>query len=203
MVLTGSMPRNVNKNKRLLVLTSATGAGHDTHANATAAWCKEIYGETVEVRIDHTLEDSHSFNRGGVEFYNLIQRRAPWFHHIYYNVIELLELLNHGTVGFGKDYYVRLLEEFRPDAVLSVHDCLNLGYFEVAREVLGPECALWHLLCGIWRRIWLQPQLGQSSRRLFFWPDRGGRANGAPSHGCAKSSNRRKLGAPPPFTPQS
>ena len=131
------MSRNVKENKRLLVLTSATGAGHDTHAQATAAWCKEIYGSTVEVRIDHALENSHSFNRGGVEFYNLIQRHAPWFHHVYYNIIELLEMLNHGTVSFGKDYYVRLLEEFRPNAVLSVHDCLNLGYFEVAREVLG------------------------------------------------------------------
>jgi processive 1,2-diacylglycerol beta-glucosyltransferase len=34
---------------------------------------------------------------------------------------------------------VRLLEEFRPDAILSVHDCLNLGYFELARQVLGPQ----------------------------------------------------------------
>jgi processive 1,2-diacylglycerol beta-glucosyltransferase len=133
------MPKIVSANKRLLVLTSATGAGHDTHARATKDWCQKIYGPAVEVRIDHTLEKSHVFYQGAVEFYNLIQRHCPWFHHIYYNIIEFLELFNNGTVGFGKPYYVRLLEEFRPDAILSVHDCLNLGYFELARQVLGPH----------------------------------------------------------------
>jgi len=129
--------------KRLLVLTSATGAGHDTHASATADWCRRLYGARVEVTIAHELEDSHFFYRGAVEFYNQIQRRAPWFHHIYYNTIELLELLNPGTVSLGREHYVALLERVRPDAVLSVHDCLNRGYFELAKEVLGPavKCA--------------------------------------------------------------
>jgi processive 1,2-diacylglycerol beta-glucosyltransferase len=129
--------------KRLLVLTSATGAGHDTHASATAAWCARLYGGDVEVTIAHALEDSHVLYRHGVAFYNLIQRRAPWFHHIYYNVVELLEVLNPGTVSLGRSAYVRLLEQTRPDAILSVHDCLNRGYFEVARDVLGPavKCA--------------------------------------------------------------
>jgi len=66
--------------------------------------------------VEHALEDSHSFYRGAVGFYNFIQRRAPWFHHIYYNLIELLELLNPGTVSLGSDYYTRLLQEYRPDA---------------------------------------------------------------------------------------
>jgi processive 1,2-diacylglycerol beta-glucosyltransferase len=125
--------------KRLLVLTSATGAGHDTHALATAAWCARLYGTYVEVTIAHALEESHAFYRLGVNFYNLIQRRAPWFHHVYYNVIELLDALNPGTVGLGRTHYVQLLKATRPDAILSVHDCLNRGYFEVAGEVLGPR----------------------------------------------------------------
>jgi processive 1,2-diacylglycerol beta-glucosyltransferase len=131
--------------KRLLVLTSATGAGHDTHALATAAWCGRVFGrfdDRVQVTIAHALEDSHAFYRGAVGFYNLIQRRAPWFHHAYYNVIELLDLINPGTVGLGRAYYVQLLRKLRPHAVLSVHDCLNRGYFELAREVVpGVKCA--------------------------------------------------------------
>jgi processive 1,2-diacylglycerol beta-glucosyltransferase len=125
--------------KRLLVLTSATGAGHYTHALATAAWCARLFGSDVEVTIAHALEDSHVVYRGGVAFYNLIQRRAPWFHHVYYNVIEFLEMLNPGTVSLGRASHVRLLGQVRPQAILSVHDCLNRGYFELAREVLGPE----------------------------------------------------------------
>ena len=125
--------------RRLLVLTSATGAGHDTHARATAEWCAALFGPEVEVTIAHALEDSHPVYRAGVNFYNFIQRRRPGFHHVYYNVVELLDLLNPGTVGLGRAYYVRLLEEIRPDAILSVMDCLNRGYFELARKVLGPQ----------------------------------------------------------------
>ena len=128
-----------NANKRLLVLTSATGAGHDTHAQATADWCAQLYGSDVEVVIDHTLEDSHVFYRQAVNFYNFIQRRMPGFHHVYYNAIELLELLNPGTVSLGRDYYIRLLKRVQPDAILSVMDCLNRGYFELAKAVLGTK----------------------------------------------------------------
>jgi processive 1,2-diacylglycerol beta-glucosyltransferase len=131
--------------KRLLVLTSATGAGHDTHAQATVAWCARIFGrfdDGVQVTVAHALEDSHAFYRGAVGFYNLIQRHAPWFHHAYYNVIELLDALNPGTVGLGRAHYIALLQKIRPDAILSVHDCLNRGYFELAREVVpGVACA--------------------------------------------------------------
>jgi processive 1,2-diacylglycerol beta-glucosyltransferase len=131
--------------KRLLVLTSATGAGHDTHALATAAWCARIFGrfdDGVQVTVAHALEDSHAFYRGAVGFYNLVQRHAPWFHHVYYNSIELLDALNPGTVGLGRAWYVQLLQKVRPNAILSVHDCLNRGYFELAREVRpGVVCA--------------------------------------------------------------
>ena len=149
-----------NDPRRLLVLTSATGAGHDTHAQATVDWCARLFGPRVEVTIAHALEDSHAFYRGAVGFYNFIQRRMPWFHHIYYNVIELLDLLNPGTVSLGRSHYVDLLERTRPDAILSVHDCLNRGYFELAKTVLGPRRDLRHLLPGIRRWLRLQPELG-------------------------------------------
>lgn len=127
------------KTKRLLVLTSATGAGHDTHALATAAWCSQLFGDGVQVRIEHLLEDSHKFYRGAVSFYNFIQRNAPWFHHIYFNFVEASWILNRGTVSLGRGYYKGILEEFRPDVILSVHAHLNHGYFELAREVLGSQ----------------------------------------------------------------
>lgn len=157
------MSGNETKNKRLLVLTSASGAGHDTHALAAAAWGARLYGDTVEVTIAHALEDSHFLYRQGVALYNFIQRRMPWFHHIYYNFVELLEVLNPGTVSLGRDYYVRLLEQTRPDAILSVMDCLNRGYFEVAKSVLGPQvqCATYATEFGGgygFSRNWVNPR---------------------------------------------
>ena len=55
----GGSPKRKGVMKRLLVLTSATGAGHDTHALATAAWCARLYGTYIQVTIAHALEDSH------------------------------------------------------------------------------------------------------------------------------------------------
>jgi processive 1,2-diacylglycerol beta-glucosyltransferase len=157
------MNGNKRESKRLLVLTSASGAGHDSHAFATAAWCRQLYGPEVEVTIEHALEDSHPVYRYGVDFYNFIQRRMPWFHHIYYNVVELLEVLNPGTVSLGRDYYIRLLERVRPHAVLSVMDCLNRGYFELAKTVLGAEvkCATYCTEFGGgygFSRNWVNPR---------------------------------------------
>lgn len=157
------MNGNKRESKRLLVLTSATGAGHDSHAFATAAWCRQLYGSEVKVTIEHALEDSHPVYRCGVDFYNFIQRRAPWFHHVYYNIVELIEVLNPGTVSLGRDYYIRLLEKVRPHAVLSVMDCLNRGYFELAKAVLGVEvkCATYCTEFGGgygFSRNWVNPR---------------------------------------------
>jgi processive 1,2-diacylglycerol beta-glucosyltransferase len=129
--------------KRLLVLTSAAGAGHDVHAQATAAWCSRLFRDEAHVTVAHALEDSHPFHRGEVEIHHLIQRRAPWLHHASYHAIELLGAVNRDGVGLGRDYIVRMLRHLRPDAVLSVHDRLNCGYFELVHKVLGPavKCA--------------------------------------------------------------
>jgi len=122
--------------RRLLVLTSATGAGHDTHASAARDWCARMGAGAVDVGIEHLLEESHALCRTGVALYNTIQRRAPWAHHLYYN---LLELPGGGTLGMGRAHAERVLREAAPDAVLSVHDCLNRGMFALVRRVLGPQ----------------------------------------------------------------
>jgi processive 1,2-diacylglycerol beta-glucosyltransferase len=122
----------------LLVLTSATGAGHDTHAAAAREWCARLFGGRVRVRIAHILEESHPLCRAGVEFYNMIQRRAPWAHHLYYNLLELPGMPGSSSVGPGRAHVERVLREAAPAAVLSVHDCLNRGHFALARRMAGP-----------------------------------------------------------------
>ena len=63
---------------RILVLTSSTGAGHDTRAQAFAEWCFELYRHEVDVRIEQMLEKSSGFFSAGVRFYNWIQKKSPW-----------------------------------------------------------------------------------------------------------------------------
>src|ERR1044071_6587663 len=94
---------------RILGLTSSTGGGHDARAEAFAEWCFELYQHDVDVRIEQMLEKSSAMNRGGVNLYNYIQRRAPWLHTIFYTIIDLLSYLNRRTVVLGAGYYLDVL----------------------------------------------------------------------------------------------
>ncbi len=133
---------------RILVLTSSTGAGHDTRAQAFAEWCFELYRHDVDVRIEQMLEKSSGFFSLGVSFYNWIQKKSPWIHKAFFLFVELLSLLNRRTVSFGRSYYEGVLREYQPHLVFSVHDCLNRGYFQLARKILGPDSVRCATYCG-------------------------------------------------------
>ncbi len=148
---------------RILVLTSSTGGGHDARAEAFADWCFMLYRHDVDVRIEQMLEKSSFINRAGVNFYNKIQASAPWVHKAFYAIVELQSILNKDSVSLGKRYYVNVLKEYRPHLVLSVHDCLNRGYFQLARRVLGPDNVVCATYCGEfsggwgYSRNWIEP----------------------------------------------
>ena len=148
---------------RILVLTSSTGGGHDARAEAFAEWCFQLYRHEVEVRIEQMLEKSSIVNRTGVRLYNRIQRSAPWVHKVFYAVVEVLSVLNRQRVTFGERYYLEVLRSFRPHLVFSVHDCLNRGYFQLARKVLGAEQVRCATYCGEfsggwgYSRNWIEP----------------------------------------------
>jgi processive 1,2-diacylglycerol beta-glucosyltransferase len=148
---------------RILVLTSSTGGGHDARAEAFAEWCFQLYRHDVDVRIEQMLEKSSAFNRAGVNLYNRIQRMAPWAHKLFYTVVEILSFLNSRTVTLGRAYYLEVLREYKPHLVFSVHDCLNRGYFQLARSVLGAQNVRCATYCGEfsggwgYSRNWIEP----------------------------------------------
>ena len=148
---------------RILVLTSSTGGGHDARAEAFAEWCFELYRHDVDVRIEQMLEKSSVVNRAGVNFYNRIQKAAPWVHRLFYAFVELLSYLNRDTVSLGRGYYLKVIDEYRPHLVFSVHDCLNRGYFQLARKRLGPGNVRCATYCGEfsggwgYSRNWIEP----------------------------------------------
>lgn len=145
------------------MLTSSTGGGHDARAEAFAEWCFQLYRHDVEVRIEQMLERSSVVNRTGVRLYNRIQRSAPWVHKIFYAIVELLSFINRRNVVFGQSYYAEVLRDFRPHLVLSVHDCLNRGYFPLARKILGADKVRCATYCGEfsggwgYSRNWIEP----------------------------------------------
>jgi processive 1,2-diacylglycerol beta-glucosyltransferase len=150
---------------RILVLTSSTGGGHDARAEAFAEWCFQLYRHEVDVRIEQMLEKSSMVNRAGVNFYNRIQKAAPWVHIWFYTVVEALSVLNRRRVTFGASYYLQVLREYRPHLVFSVHDCLNRGYFQLARATLGADQVRCATYCGEfsggwgYSRNWIEPSV--------------------------------------------
>lgn len=133
---------------RILILTSSTGAGHDARAQAFAEWCFELYRYNVDVRIEQMLEKSSGFFSAGVRFYNWIQKKSPWAHKLFFVFVEGLSLLNRRSVSFGRRYYEEVLREYQPHLVFSVHDCLNRGYFQLARKILGTGKVRCATYCG-------------------------------------------------------
>ncbi len=150
---------------RILLLTSSTGGGHDARAEAFAEWCFQLYRHDVDVRIEQMLEKSSVINRGGVGLYNYLQRRAPWVHNVFYAVVELLSYLNRRSVMLGAGYYTRVLRDYQPHLVFSVHDCLNRGYFQLARRLLGAGRVRCATYCGEfsggwgYSRNWIEPSV--------------------------------------------
>jgi processive 1,2-diacylglycerol beta-glucosyltransferase len=148
---------------RILVLTSSTGGGHDARAHAFAEWCFYLYRHEVDVRIEQMLEKSSVVNRTGVNLYNWIQRGAPWVHKAFYAMVEVLSWLNCRTVTIGRRYYAEVLLDYRPHLILSVHDCLNRGYFQLARKLLGTGQVRCATYCGEfsggwgYSRNWIEP----------------------------------------------
>jgi processive 1,2-diacylglycerol beta-glucosyltransferase len=173
---------------RILVLTSSTGGGHDARAEAFAEWCFQLYQHDVDVRIEQMLERSSVVNRTGVGLYNRIQRSAPWVHKVFYAVVEVLSYLNSRDVTFGAHYYLEVLREYKPHLILSVHDCLNRGYFQLARKTLGPGNVRCTTYCGEfsggwgYSRNWIEPSVD-----LYF-----SRTQTANDYAVAKGIPRQK-----------
>ena len=150
---------------RILILTSSTGGGHDARAEAFAEWCFQLYRHEVDVRIEQMLEKSSVVNRAGVSFYNRIQKVAPWLHTAFYTFVELLSYINSRDVTFGRSYFISVLREYQPHLILSVHDCLTRGFFQLARETLGANRVRCVTYCGEfsggwgYSRNWIEPSV--------------------------------------------
>ncbi len=109
------------------------------------------------------LEKSSLVANTGVTFYNWIQVHLPILHNAFYALVELLSILNRSGVSLGRGYYRQVLTDYRPHLILSVHDCLNRGYFQFARKVLGADRVYCATYCGEfsggwgYSRNWIEP----------------------------------------------
>ena len=123
---------------RVLILSSSTGGGHDMRAKSFVQWAEldkmKSYG--IETFRYQGLEETSKLYGFGVGFYNLIQKKWPQLHHLYFNFLELFQISAHKRLLLGKAHYIQALQAFRPDLILSVHAHLNHAFREIAKDTL-------------------------------------------------------------------
>ena len=160
-------PGRDRENRRVLVLTSSTGGGHDMRARALQAWSRTGEGRRrgLHVEIHQTLENTHGVYEFGVRLYNRIQQFWPKLHHLYFHFLEHAGLHDAATKIWGRDRFLRRVRDFRPHLLVSTHAHLNHGFFELARWGLPDQPLRTVTYCGElaggygFSRHWVNPRV--------------------------------------------
>lgn len=161
------------KNCRILVLTSSTGGGHDARAYAFKAWMDRLYGNKVDVRIERVLENSSIVTASGVRIYNRIQQWAPILHNLFWWIVEAWGIIASKLWFVGHAYYKKLLLDYEPHVIFSVHDATNGVFFQIAKYTLKPEAVQCITYCGEftggfgYSRHWIAPSVDLFYSRTF------------------------------------
>lgn len=132
---------------RWLILSSATGTGHNMRAASLEQWVAATYGDSVQTHTHRVLEKTHRLYSFGVGLYNFIQRNCPRLHHVYFNYLEFAGMHRRGQKILGGDRFSKFVREWRPDRVISVHAHTNHGFFDLARNARAGEGRAASLRC--------------------------------------------------------
>ncbi len=124
---------------RWLILSSATGTGHNMRASSLEKWVATTYGGEIETNTHRALEKTHKLYGFGVGLYNFIQRNCPRLHHIYFNYLEIAGMHRHSRNILGRERFSQFVRGWSPDRVISVHAHTNHGFFDLVRRACSGE----------------------------------------------------------------
>ncbi|MCH8539409.1 MAG: UDP-N-acetylglucosamine--LPS N-acetylglucosamine transferase [Opitutales bacterium] len=133
-------------------------------ARSLQKWITKLHPGAVETRQWQALEGSSPRDRFGVHLYNWIQRHWPILHHGYFFFLEKASLHRHSLRSQARLRYRKVLDDFQPDLLVSVHAHLNHAYFAEAKTWLQKEIPC-YTCCGEmhggygFSRHWVNPQV--------------------------------------------
>ena len=111
-----SMTQNV------LILTSNTGGGHRSAANALQDSFTGLDPERIFVRITQVLEEASLLTRNFANIYNyLLRHHQEWVQYYYWFIEKLKPNESHFVLNDTIKYGARLFEKYTPDVIVSVH----------------------------------------------------------------------------------
>ena len=143
-------PGSPVKPRKVLIISSSTGGGHDMRAKAFKEWAETEAGRHfgLDVTIHQALETTSQLYRFGVWLYNWIQRVLPWLHHIYFNFLEFFNPVTNADRIIGGKGFQEIVREIQPDVIISTHAHLNAGFFDLARRITGDDGCKYVTYCG-------------------------------------------------------
>ena len=122
---------------RILILSSSTGGGHDMRARSIEQWCAQgTHTATITTHRYQALEQSAGIYKFGVELYNLIQKKCPALHHLYFNWLEVFQVSAHESLLLGKQRFIEVLQQTQPEVIISVHAHTNHAFRAIAKRTL-------------------------------------------------------------------
>jgi processive 1,2-diacylglycerol beta-glucosyltransferase len=136
--------------KKILLLTSSTGGGHDMRARSFSQWVTAPAAAALDLCTTghQALENGGALYAFGAGLYNFIQRFRPSLHHIYFNVLEAIPFCGSAKTMPGRAAFQALIRREAPAIVLSTHDHLNHAFLEAARAAMPESPPLCGTYCG-------------------------------------------------------
>jgi processive 1,2-diacylglycerol beta-glucosyltransferase len=149
---------------RILILSSSTGGGHDMRARSFEQWSKatKSHAPALSTHRYQALEENAGVYRFGVQVYNLIQKKCPALHHLYFNWLEVFQVSAHERLLLGKQRFIAVLKKTEPDIIISVHAHTNHAFRAIAKTTLPRVSFVTY--CGEmfggygFSRHWVDPQ---------------------------------------------
>jgi UDP-N-acetylglucosamine:LPS N-acetylglucosamine transferase len=127
----------LQRNPKILIISSDTGGGHRSAAAAIVAGVQKFFeGESVAVRVVRAVEEAHHLTAKLVRLYNwILCNRQHWMKYFYWcmNHIrpETQEFFHRRCVG----YVAGLFERWCPHVVVSVHPLTQHIFARVLKEL--------------------------------------------------------------------
>ena len=124
-------------NPKILIISSDTGGGHRSAAQAIAEGVQKFWqGESVVVRIVKAVEESHHITEKLVKVYNwVLKNKQHWMKYLYWIVNsfrpEKSPFLLDRCIGFCKEQF----EKWCPHIVVIVHPLTQHIFARILREL--------------------------------------------------------------------
>jgi UDP-N-acetylglucosamine:LPS N-acetylglucosamine transferase len=122
--------------KKFLIITSETGGGHSSAADAIADGLKRLPASDCLVNIVRALEESHLLTEKLAELYNYLLRHHKHLMKYYYWAIERFRPNESNLLyRLTSRYALQLIEKYCPQIVVSVHPMTQHFFWRILREL--------------------------------------------------------------------